>query len=238
MERPDRGRRCDHEGEEESGAKPIDNAGSREEEVGRCVDNWGEGEPLSNVRIRIFLVESLVKQHTSQLTTMFSRINCASPNHLILYTLYSTSLSPASFASTTSSPSPIDREPEASARGSPSVYLPSTCDCWPLFPGSLVVSVFKSAISIQSSFSARRFSASLSVGSPSTGIRCIFLQSHGEYQGAKDSLELIALTVAVGSAQAIYPYSNNDRPFFNCWKPHHYYFRKSQSRLPHNNHVL
>ncbi len=169
-----------------------------------------------------------MKQHTSQLTTMFSRINCASPNHLILYTLYSTGLSPASFASTTSSPTPIDREPEASARGSPSVYLPSTCDCWPLFPGSLVVSGSKSAISIQSSFSARRISASLSVGSPSTGTPCIF-QSHGEYQGAKDSLEPIALTVAVGYAQAIYPYSNNDRPFFNCWKPTIFFFENHKS---------
>lgn len=102
---------------------------------------------------------------TSQLTMIFNKINCVSPNHLILYTRYTTC---CPFASGTSSPSVVERVRVASS--SPSEYILSTCDCWLSSPD---LSCSSPAISIQSSSLCRRYSASLSLGFCSTWPFCI-----------------------------------------------------------------
>ena len=91
MERPDRGRGRSEKGKEEAGAEPVDGAGGCGEEVGGRVGDGGVGEPLWEMRllaairtrlsVRKYQVNAIL---TSQLMTIFSKINCVRPNHLIL----------------------------------------------------------------------------------------------------------------------------------------------------------
>ena len=122
---------------------------------------------------------------TSQLTMIFNNINCVSPNHLILYTRYTT-CSP--FASAASSPSGIERVRVASS--SSSEYILSTCDCWFSSPD---LSCSSRAISIQSSSWCRRCSASLSLGFCSAWFFCIpqKVQCHNDQHRVASALAAI-----------------------------------------------
>ena len=116
---------------------------------------------------------------------IFNKINCVSPNHLILYTRYTT-CSP--FASAASSPSGIERVSVASS--SSSEYILSTCDCWFSSPD---LSRSSPAISIQSSSLCRRCSASLLLRFWSTWFSCISQkrQCHNDQRQVASALAAI-----------------------------------------------
>ena len=80
------GRRED-EGEHEGCAQPVDGDGGRGVEGRGRVGHGGVGEPLSATPVSSALhaPDEAPHEHTSQLTMMFSKINCMRPNHRRLY---------------------------------------------------------------------------------------------------------------------------------------------------------